>query len=98
MTKIRVSTQLESFVKALAPEPRKALRTGIKLLASGQGDIKHLEGELAGWSRLRVHTYRVVFTEIWRDGQRIVDCVYANRRSVVYDLFKEILRNQFLKD
>jgi mRNA-degrading endonuclease RelE of RelBE toxin-antitoxin system len=57
-----------------------------------------LEGDLAGWSRLRVQTYRVVFKEIWKDGHRIVDCVYANRRSVVYDLFKEILRNQFLKD
>lgn len=98
MTKIRVSAQVEGFVKSLAPEPRHALRGGIKALAHGRGDLKHLEGELAGWSRLRVHTYRVVFTEIWRDGQRIVDCVYANRRSVVYDLFKEILRNQFLKD
>ena len=98
MTKVRVSAELESFVKSLAPDPRKALRTGIKPLAAGQGDIKHLEGDLAGWSRLRVYTYRVLFKEIWQDGRRIVDCVYANRRSVVYDLFKEILRNQFLKD
>jgi mRNA-degrading endonuclease RelE of RelBE toxin-antitoxin system len=98
MTKVRVTAQVEGFVKSLAPDPRKALRTGIKSLAAGQGDIKHLEGDLVGWSRLRVHTYRVVFKEIWTDGQRIVDCVYANRRSVVYDLFKEILRNQFLKD
>ena len=98
MTKVRVSAQLEGFVKSLAPEPRKALRTGIKSLAGGRGDIKHLEGELVGWNRLRVQTYRVVFKEIWKDGQRIVDCVYANRRSVVYDLFKEILRSQLLKD
>lgn len=73
MTKVRVSAQLESFVKSLAPDPRKALRTGIKSLAAGQGDIKHLEGDLAGWSRLRVQTYRVVFKEIWKDGHRIVD-------------------------
>ena len=98
MTKVRVSAQLESFVKSLAPDPRKALRTGIKSLASQQGDIKHLEGDLTGWSRRRVHAYRVVFKEIWKDGHRSVDCVYANRRSVVYDLFKEILRNQFFKD
>jgi mRNA-degrading endonuclease RelE of RelBE toxin-antitoxin system len=98
MTKVRVSGQVESFVKSLAPEPRRALRTGIKSLASQRGDIKHLEGDLAGWSRLRIYTYRVVFKEIWQDGQRLVDCVYANRRSVVYDLFKEILRSQLLKD
>ena len=98
MTKVRVSAQVEGFVKSLAPEPRQALRTGIKSLAGGQGDLKHLEGELAGWSRLRVQTYRVVFKEIWQGGQRVVDCAYVNRRSVVYDLFKELLRNQFLKD
>jgi hypothetical protein len=40
----------------------------------------------------------VVFKETWQNGQRLVDCVYANRRSVVYDLFKEILRSQLLKD
>jgi mRNA-degrading endonuclease RelE of RelBE toxin-antitoxin system len=83
MTKVRVSGQVESFVKSLAPEPRRALRTGIKSLASQPGDIKHLEGDLAGWNRLRVHTYRIVFKEVWQDGQRLVDCVYANRRSVV---------------
>jgi mRNA-degrading endonuclease RelE of RelBE toxin-antitoxin system len=98
MTKVRVSPQVEAFVKSLAPEPRAALRGGIKALAHGQGDIKHLEGELAGWCRLRVQTYRVVFKELWKDGIRVVDCVYGNRRSVVYDLFKEILRNQLLKD
>ena len=98
MTKVRVSGQVEGFVKSLAPEPRRALRAGTKSLAPGQGDIKHLEGDLAGWSRLRVQTYRVVFKETWQNGQRLVDCVYANRRSVVYDLFKEILRSQLLKD
>src|ERR1035437_901287 len=68
MTKVRVSAQVESFVKSLAPEPRRALRTGIKSLASQQGYIKHLEGDLAGWSRRRVHAYRVVFKEIWRSS------------------------------
>ena len=97
MTRVRVSKQVEFFVKSLAPDPRKALTAAIKALPGGRGDIKHLEGPLVGWSRLRVQTYHVVFKEIWEGGQRIVDCVYANRRNVVYDLFKEILRNQLLK-
>ncbi len=97
MTKVRVSRQVESLVKSLAPDPRKALRAAIKALPAGQGDIKHLEGPLVGWSRLRVQTYRIVFKEVWEHGQRMVDCVYVNRRSVIYDLFKELLRNQLLK-
>jgi mRNA interferase RelE/StbE len=98
MTKVRVSEQVEHFVKALAPEPRQALRSGIKRLADGKGDLKPLEANLAGWQRLRVKTYRVVFKEIWENGERVVDCPYVNRRSVVYDLFKELLKNQLLMD
>jgi mRNA interferase RelE/StbE len=94
MTKVRVSEQVEHFVKSLAPEPKQALRSGIKGLGDGKGDLKHLEADLEGWQRLRVKTYRVVFKEIWEGGDRIVDCVYVNRRSVVYDLFKELLKNQ----
>jgi mRNA interferase RelE/StbE len=94
MTKVRVTEQVEHFVKALAPEPRQAVRASIKNLAEGKGDVKNLEAELIGWQRLRVKTYRVLFKESWEEGTRIVDCVYVNRRSVVYELFKELLKNQ----
>ena len=36
-TKIRVSEQVEAFVKSLAPEPRKRLRVTIKGLADDMG-------------------------------------------------------------
>ena len=98
MTKIRVSAQVEGFVKSLAPEPRKTLRAGIKALAANKGDIIQLEAELAGWQRLRVNTYRVIFKATWGNGVRTVDCVYVNRRSVVYELFRELLKNQILRD
>jgi mRNA-degrading endonuclease RelE of RelBE toxin-antitoxin system len=96
MTRIRVSDQVESFVKALAPAPKKALRAGIKGLADGSGDIKPLEAPLEGWHRLRVQNFRVIYREFFESGVRIVDCVYANRRSVVYELFQELLRNRLL--
>ena len=98
MTEILVSDQVEAFVKALAPDPRKALRVAIRALESGAGDLKSLEGELLGWTRLRVMTYRVIYKERWEAGERIIDCVFANRRSVVYEMFKELLRNQILRD
>lgn len=98
MTKVRVSEQVESFVKALAPEPRRKLRQAIKLLAEGKGDVRHLEADLTGWSRLRVGAYRVVFKESFEGGTRLVDCIYANRRSVVYDMFAQILRNELLRE
>jgi len=60
-TKIRVESQVESFVKSLAPVPRRRLRLAIRGLEYGRGDIKSLEGNLAGYSRLSVTGYRVIF-------------------------------------
>ena len=98
MTEIRVSEQVEHYVKALAPEPRQVLRSGIKGLADGKGDLKSLEADLMGWQRLRVMSYRVLFKEYWKSGNRVIDCVYINRRSVVYELFRELLKNQLFEN
>jgi mRNA-degrading endonuclease RelE of RelBE toxin-antitoxin system len=62
-TKIRVEEQVEAFVKSLAPEPRKRLRLAIRQLAENRGNIRLLEGNLAGYCRLSVAGYRVIFKE-----------------------------------
>ena len=53
-TKVELSEQVLNFVRSLAPEPRRTLRLGQRGLEQERGDIKQLEGELAGWCRLRV--------------------------------------------
>lgn len=58
-TRGRIPSQVEEFVKSLAPEPRRGLRTALKGLADDRGDIKVLEGALAGYVRLRVAGYRI---------------------------------------
>jgi len=63
----------------------------MKALAKNRGDIKRLEGRLEGYSRLRVSGHRVIFTERAQRGDRIVDCVFAEKRSVVYELFIRLL-------
>ena len=93
-TEVRVAPQVEQFVKSRAPEPRQALRKAIKDLAAEQGDIKALEGKLAGWNRVRVSSYRVLYKETAERGVRIVNCVYANHRSVVYVLFQQLLADE----
>jgi mRNA-degrading endonuclease RelE of RelBE toxin-antitoxin system len=90
-TRVKVEAQVERFVKSLAPEPRRRLTQAIKGLAEGRGDTKPLEGKLEGYSRLRVAGYRVVFAERAVGGERIVDCVFAERRSVVYEIFVRLL-------
>ena len=90
-TRVKVEAQIESFVKSLAPEPRRRLVRAIKGLAEDRGDIKRLEGRLDGYSRLRVAGHRVLFNERSAHGERIIDCVFAEKRSVVYELFVRLL-------
>ena len=93
-TRVKVSSEVETFVKSLAPEPRRALTQAIKGLANDLGDCRQLEGDLAGYHRLRVLTYRVVYSETSAAGQRVIECVYAAPRSIVYELFAELLKNR----
>ena len=93
-TRIRIESQVEDFVKALAPVPRRRLRSAIKGLAGGRGNIKPLEGKLAGYSRLSVTGYRVIIHERFESGTRIIDCLFAERRAVVYEIFLHWLAEQ----
>jgi mRNA-degrading endonuclease RelE of RelBE toxin-antitoxin system len=89
-TRVHVSPQVIAFVKSLALEPRGKLTRAIKALAGDRGDVQRLEGKLAGYSRLRVSGHRVLFRESFRSGRRNIDCVFAEKRSIVYDLFVQL--------
>lgn len=90
-TSVKVTPQVESFVKSLAPDPRRRLTHAIKSLAKDQGDRKQLEGKLQGYLRLRVAGYRVIYKERMQNGQRTLDCVFAENRAVVYEIFLRLL-------
>jgi mRNA-degrading endonuclease RelE of RelBE toxin-antitoxin system len=87
---IKLSVQVAEFLRSLTPEPRRRLRLAIRSLAQGRGDIKALEGDLGGYCRLRVGSYRVIF---WQ-GATVIECVYAERRSIIYEIFAEELRRK----
>ena len=93
-TRIRVEAQVEAFVTSLAPDPRHRLRLAIKGLADGRGDIKSLEGNLAGYCRSGVTGYRVIYKERAERGVRVIDCVFAEHRALVYEIFTRILTEQ----
>jgi mRNA-degrading endonuclease RelE of RelBE toxin-antitoxin system len=93
-TRVNVSPQVTALVKSLAPEPRRKLAQSIKALADDRGDIKRLEGKLAGYSRLRVSGHRVIFREVFKGGARNIDCVFAEKRSIVYDLYIQLIAEE----
>ena len=96
-TKVELAEQVLNFVRALAPGPRRTLRLGLRGLHAEQGDIKQLEGELAGWCRLRIQSYRVIFRYEMEGRERVARCVFAERRALVYELFADEIK-RLLKD
>ena len=95
MYKLRVSGQVELFLRSLPPAPKHALREAIGRLAKQRGDIKALEGNLAGYWRLRVGRYRVLFA--YEKPMTIV-CAYAAERSLIYEVFGAMVREHLEQD
>jgi mRNA interferase RelE/StbE len=93
-TRVELDPQVVAFVRSLAPEPRRRVRLGLRGLEEQKGDLKQLEGELAGYVRLRIGRYRVLVRFYAEKGKRVARCVFAARRNVVYELFSEILRGE----
>jgi len=89
--RVELDPQVAGFVRALAPEPRRRLRAGLRGLEREKGDLKQLEADLAGYARFRVGGYRIIVRFYGERGQRVARCVFVEKRSVVYELFAEIL-------
>lgn len=83
--KVTVRQQVMDFATTLGLEHRRAFKKAILGLATEKGDIKALHEELAGYYRLRVNRYRVVFR--YQPG-RIIECVFAEERKLVYEIFE----------
>ncbi len=91
MYKLRTSGQVDAFLRALPPDTKHRIRIAISRLARWEGDIRGLEDELAGFYRLRVGRYRVVFCYAESGA---IDCVYAGERKLVYELFSDLIRER----
>jgi mRNA interferase RelE/StbE len=91
--KVLLAPQVVAFVRGLPPEPRKRLRRALRDLARERGDIQALKPPLDGYCRLRVGGFRIVFAYGARDT---IECIFAEQRSVVYELLLERLRDRLV--
>jgi mRNA interferase RelE/StbE len=82
---VQIRAQVKDFLEALAPEPRRRLKLAIRTLESESGDRLALRERLAGYYRLRVGGYRLIFRYL---PGRVIECVFAKERSLVYHLFE----------
>jgi mRNA-degrading endonuclease RelE of RelBE toxin-antitoxin system len=97
VTRVELSEQVVRFVAKRAPEPRRMLREALRGLARERGDIRALEGPLEDYHRLRAGGYRIIFAYKLAGKRRIIRCIYAERRSAVYETFQQLLRKHLLE-
>ena len=75
-----VAESVWEYVAALAPEPRRRCKAA--LLALPGGDTQQLEGNYAGYFRLRVGSLRFIY----REHRGRIEVFYVEQRQLVYDL------------
>jgi mRNA-degrading endonuclease RelE of RelBE toxin-antitoxin system len=92
--RVEISDQVRRFVRSLAPDPRKELRAALRELARERGDIKHLEGPLKDYMRLRIRDYRIVFQ--YSRTRKVIECVFAERRDLIYEVFETLIHARLL--
>jgi mRNA interferase RelE/StbE len=91
MTRIvRPSAQVIDYARVMPPEPRRAIKRALEELRHERGDIRPLEANLSGYSRLRVGRHRIILAYA-ADGA--IEAVFAEERQLVYELFEA----QFIK-
>jgi mRNA-degrading endonuclease RelE of RelBE toxin-antitoxin system len=86
--RVVLARQVVEFVRRLPPDPKRRLRLALRDLTREKGEIRALEPPLDGYCRLRVGGYRIVFSYAKRGT---IECIFAERRSVVYELLLERL-------
>lgn len=86
--RVQVREQVKTFIETLAPESRRKIRLALHGLESEQGDRLPMREKLSGNHRLRIGGYRVVFRYL---PGKVIECVFAEERSLVYDLFEKDL-------
>jgi mRNA-degrading endonuclease RelE of RelBE toxin-antitoxin system len=92
--KVELAVQVVEFVRRQPPEPKRRLRRALRDLTREKGDIRALEAPLDGYCRLRVGGYRIVLAY---GARGTIQCVFAQQRSVVYELLLERLREELGK-
>ncbi len=89
--KISASDQVADWLCALPPDTKRRVRSALKKLTKGQGDIKALQGPLEGFNRLRIGGRRIIYRQI---SATEILLEFACTRDVVYELFEQILRRK----
>jgi mRNA-degrading endonuclease RelE of RelBE toxin-antitoxin system len=83
--KLHISPQVHEYQTTLGPQARRSVKKAIRNLGEERGDIIALRDKLTGFYRLRIGRHRLIFRY---QPARVIQCIYLNERSLVYELFE----------
>ena len=93
MTKIDVIIEEQplAFIRRQSPDARKRLRAAIHAIERGAAFPEPLEDELEGFYKMHVQNCRLILKHESGDKAPLFKVIFAERRSVVYELFRQII-------
>ena len=88
---VLVEAQPLAFIRRQSPDARKRLRAAIHAIERGDAFPDPLDDELEGFYKLRVEDCRLILQHESGNKAPIFKVVFAERRSVVYEMFRQII-------
>jgi mRNA-degrading endonuclease RelE of RelBE toxin-antitoxin system len=86
-----IEAQPLNFIRRQPPDARKKLRAAIHDLERGATFPEPLTDELDGFYRMRVENSRLILKHEPGASTPLFKVVFAERRSLVYEMFRQIL-------
>lgn len=90
-TRVLIEEQVLGFIQRQPPETRKRLRDALHAVESGAVFPEPLEDELEGFYKLKLEGVRIIMQREASETGPVFKAVFAERRKVVYEIFKQIL-------
>jgi mRNA-degrading endonuclease RelE of RelBE toxin-antitoxin system len=88
---VLVEAQPLAFIRRQSPDARKRLCAAIHAIERGDSFPDPLEDELEGFYKLRVENCRLILQHESGVAAPLFKVVFAERRSVVYEMFRQIV-------
>ena len=88
---VLVEAQPLAFIRRQSPDARKKLRAALHAVERGDVFPDSLEDELEGFYKLRVENCRLILKHETGGAAPLFKVVFAERRSVVYEMFRQII-------
>jgi hypothetical protein len=85
-----IEAQPLAFMRRQSPDTRKTIRAAMHAIERGESFPEPLEDELEGFYKMRVENVRLILMHETGETAPRFKVVFAERRTVVYEIFRQI--------